>query len=501
MGDLLRQTKGPSESIPYYQRAISVIESSRAGLESEELRTSFFEGKGPVYTAMILAYIEGKNWEEGFNYNERARSRAFLDVLGSKVQLAGGSLLEEERSLQAQINSLRARMSAADEVDADEEAPQEEEDQQQLKEDLAAAQKVYNDYLAKVRKENKEQASLMNVEPLTLKEVQEQLDSGETLLEYSVARDQIVLWVVEKEQSTAVVLPVPRRELVARVTALRNRISQPDQQAETRKRSQNLYELLIRPALPHIHGKELVIVPHDVLHYLPFQMLLSPQGKYLIEEFPIRYLSSASLMQFTRGKRRASRETTLAMGNPSLGDPAYELRFAEREVRELAQIYSKSDVFLREQATKSKAVSLSPTHDILHFAVHAEFNEEDPMSSALLLAVEGKEDGKLKVSEIFSLNLKADAVVLSACETALGKISNGDEIIGLTRAFIYAGTPSVIATLWKVNDRASYELMSAFYSSLKTMKKSEALRQAQLKTMKEFPQPFYWAAYALTGEP
>jgi len=230
-------------------------------------------------------------------------------------------------------------------------------------------------------------------------------------------------------------------------------------------------------------------------------MLLSPQGKYLIEEFPIRYLSSASLMQFTRGKRRASRETTLAMGNPSLGDPAYELRFAEREVRELAQIYSKSDVFLREQATKSKAVSLSPTHDILHFAVHAEFNEEDPMSSALLLAVEGKEDGKLKVSEIFSLNLKADAVVLSACETALGKISNGDEIIGLTRAFIYAGTPSVIATLWKVNDRASYELMSAFYSSLKTMKKSEALRQAQLKTMKEFPQPFYWAAYALTGEP
>jgi len=186
MGDLLRQTKGPSESIPYYQRAISVIESSRAGLESEELRTSFFEGKGPVYTAMILAYIEGKNWEEGFNYNERARSRAFLDVLGSKVQLAGGSLLEEERSLQAQINSLRARMSAADEVDADEEAPQEEEDQQQLKEDLAAAQKVYNDYLAKVRKENKEQASLMNVEPLTLKEVQEQLDSGETLLEYYV---------------------------------------------------------------------------------------------------------------------------------------------------------------------------------------------------------------------------------------------------------------------------------------------------------------------------
>jgi CHAT domain-containing protein len=110
--------------------------------------------------------------------------------------------------------------------------------------------------------------------------------------------------------------------------------------------------------------------------------------------------------------------------------------------------------------------------------------------SALLLAGEGKEDGRLKVGEIFSLNLKADAVVLSACETALGKISNGDEIIGLTRAFIYAGTPSVIATLWKVNDRASYELMREFYSNLRSMKKSEALRQAQLKTMQEFPHPF-----------
>jgi CHAT domain-containing protein len=83
----------------------------------------------------------------------------------------------------------------------------------------------------------------------------------------------------------------------------------------------------------------------------------------------------------------------------------------------------------------------------------------------------------------------------------LGKLSNGDELVGLTRAFIYAGTPSVIATLWKVNDRASYELMREFYSNLKTMKKSEALRQAQLKTMKEFPEPFYWAAYGLSGEP
>ena len=244
-----------------------------------------------------------------------------------------------------------------------------------------------------------------------------------------------------------------------------------------------------------------MIIPNDVLHYLPYQALLSPQGKYLIQDYPIYYFSSASLMQFTKEKRRASRETVLAVGNPNLGDEAYNLRFAEREAKEISQVYSKSVVFLKEQATKSKAISLSPNNDILHFAVHAEFNEADPVSSALLLAREGKDDGRLKVGEIFSLNLKADLVVLSACETGLGKISNGDEIIGMTRAFIYAGTPSVITTLWQVNDRASYELMRDFYSNLKTMKKAEALRQAQLKTMKEFPEPLFWAAYGLTGEP
>jgi CHAT domain-containing protein len=244
-----------------------------------------------------------------------------------------------------------------------------------------------------------------------------------------------------------------------------------------------------------------LIIPHDVLHYLPYQALLSPRGRFLIQDYSVRFLSSASLVQFTREKRRSSRGKALAMGNPDLGDPAFNLRFAEREVKEIATILPGSTVLVRGEATESKAMSLSPNFDILHFAAHGELREDAPLESGLLLAKEGEHNGKLTVSEIFSLNLKADLVVLSACETGLGKISSGDEIIGLTRAFIYAGTPSVITTLWKVNDRASYELMREFYTNLKTMTKSEALRQAQLKTMKEFPQPFFWAAYGLTGEP
>lgn len=493
IADVFLRTQRPSEAIPYYKKAIDNIESTRSLLESEEFRTSFFEDKGQIYGGMILAQVAAGNVEEAFNYNERARSRAFLDILGNRVQLARGALLAEERSLQTQISAIQAKLAEEQENEAQRRA---------LRKELEAAQKSYADFLARVRQENKEQASLMTVEPLTLKQIQELLDPGVSLLEYFVVRGRAVLWVIERDRVNFVRLSLNRRDLVSKVTSLRESIYQVGEKEKFKQISQELYRVLIEPALPHVRGKELLIIPNDVLHYLPYQALLSPQGRYLVQDYPIYYLSSASLMQFTKEKKRASRETAMVMGNPSLGDQAYDLRFAEREAREIAKIYPKSVLYLRSDATKSKVLSLGSKYDILHFAVHGELREDDPLNSGLLLASdEGQADGRLKVGEIFSLNLKADAVVLSACETGLGKITSGDEIIGLTRAFIYAGTPSVITTLWKVNDRAAYEVMRQFYSNLKTQKKSEALRQAQLKTMEQFPEPFFWAAYGLTGEP
>ena len=504
IANLFLQTKKPSEAIAYYRKAIDSIESTRSLLESEEFRSSFFEDKRQIYAGIILAHLQTRNPAEAFNYNERARSRAFLDILGSKVQLAKGNLLEEERALQARISTLQARAARHGEEEEKEDSEEAEALQEsQLRQELEEAQKAYGEFLAKVRKENKEQASLMSVEPLTLKELQELLDPGVSVLEYFVVRQAVLLWVVEKERLRFVRIPIERTELVKKVSALRDTIYQVGEKEKFRSHAQELYKLLIEPALADIRGKELLIIPHDVLHYLPYQALVSDKGRYLIQDYPIYYLSSASLMQFTREKRRASKgqeERALVMGNPSLGDQAFNLRFAEREAKEIARVYPKSAVYLKTEATKPKAVSLSPDYDILHFAVHGEFDQDDPLSSGLLLAAGGKGEGKLKASEIFSLNLKADMVVLSACETGLGKITNGDEIIGLTRAFIYAGAPSVVTTLWKVNDRASYELVQEFYTNLKTKKKSEALRQAQLKIMKEFPHPFFWAAYELNGE-
>ncbi len=499
-GLALLESGKPLEAIGQFKRAIDSVESIRAALDSEQLRGSFVENKRRVYTGMVFAQLALGRVEEAFDYNERARSRAFLDILGNKVVLARDQKLRgEELALQARIAGLEAQSAP---VDDDEESDGAADGAEELAQDLSAAQQAYSALLAKVRKENKEQASLMSVEPLTLKQAQAVLEPETTLLEYFVSGEQLALWVIDRERADFVTIPVRRRDLILKVRALRQRISEPTRQgAGLKESSQELYRLLIEPARQKIRGKELLIVPHDVLHYVPFGALIAANGRYLIEDFPLEYLSSASLMQFTKEKKKTGRETVLALGNPDLGDESFNLRFAEREAKEIATVFPKSSVLLRGQATKARVVALGPANDILHFAVHAEFNQEDPTSSALLLVREGNEDGKLKVREIFALDLKADLVVLSACETGLGKISNGDEIVGLTRAFIYAGTPSVITTLWKVNDRASYELMKEFYLQLKTAKKSAALRQAQLKIMKEFPQPFFWAAFGLTGEP
>jgi CHAT domain-containing protein len=239
-----------------------------------------------------------------------------------------------------------------------------------------------------------------------------------------------------------------------------------------------------------------------VLHYIPFHALMLSPDRYLIQEAPISYLSSASLMQFTRQKTGTGTLAPLALGNPDLHDPSLDLRYAEREVHAVADLLPGALVFTRQHATKTKGRELAPQRTILHFATHAELDEEDPLGSALLLAPTASNDGRLDVQEIFGLELHASLVVLSACETSLGKRNPGDEIISLTRAFIYAGTPSVITTLWKVNDRASYELIQAFYRQLQNGRsKAEALRQAQLTTLQKYPHPYYWAAYQLTGEP
>jgi CHAT domain-containing protein len=477
IGDILRRIGKPAEAIPYYQRAIKQIESTRSLLESEEYRQSFFEGQLRPYASMMDALLLAGKSEEAFNYSERARARVFLDVLGSKVQLSRvkSELLEGERALQERIAAIKAKLSGEAEG---------ETNRAGLRKQLAEAESAYSAFLARVRKQDKEQASLMSVEPLTLKEAQEFLDPQTTLVEYFVSDRNAFVFVVEKERLHVVTVELPREKIASLVKDLRESVFTLGEKNKFDDASGLLHKQLVEPLLPHISGKELIIVPHDVLHYLPFHALVGPDGRYLIEKYPIYYLSSASLLQFVKEKRKAGGEKVLAFGNPDLGDPEKNLEFAELEAKEVKAAYPESSVYTGKEATEEKSKTLSPNHDILHFATHAKLNEDDPLSSAVLLAREDVEDGRLEVREIFGLDLKANLVVLSGCETGLGKLSTGDELVGLTRAFIYAGTPSVVASLWSVDDSSTARLMASFYRNLKTMSKVEALRQAQLELIR-----------------
>lgn len=481
------------EALTAFRRSVELVEDLRDQLQEAGLRTGFLEDKQGIYHGAARAALALGKSDEAFGFAERARARAFLDLLGNQAILSKGktrALVEEEVRLRAQLSEARALVQdAIDEGNA-----------AAVRQQVFAAERAYRAFLDRVRNENLEQASLMTVEPVTLQEVQGLLPEGTTLLEYLVTGEETLLWVIDRQRLEVVRLQVARRALVTQVRTLRQAIADQAPIAQIQGLAERLYERLFAGARPHVRGARLLIVPHDVLHYLPFWALRSPEGRWLVEDYTLSTLPSASVLKYLQGKGEGASERALALGNPDLG-PALALRYAEREARAVGERYPGTTVLVRRDATEARAKALSEKAGLLHFATHGELSEQDPLSSALLLVPDGTEDGRLEVRELFGLDLHARLVVLSACETGLGKLSRGDELVGLQRAFLYAGTPAVVTTLWKVDDRASFVLMREFYAHLQARGPAQALRQAQRAAMAEFPHPFAWAAVGLAGVP
>ena len=249
------------------------------------------------------------------------------------------------------------------------------------------------------------------------------------------------------------------------------------------------------------------MVPHGMLHYLPFQALRSPEGRYLIESYTVSYLPSASVLKYAREKNRGNHADLLAVANPVTD--LSPLPAAEVEAREVSALFARKEVLLGPSATKTTFKKDAPQYDLLLFSTHGEMIESDPVKSNLRFTPTQQDDGKLTVSEIFDMEVKANLVTLSACETGLargtkGDFPQGDDLVGLSRAFIHAGAPSVVASLWKVSDESTVAMMQSFYSNLQTMPKAEALQQAQLALAKSSAMtsshPYFWAPFILVGD-
>jgi len=263
---------------------------------------------------------------------------------------------------------------------------------------------------------------------------------------------------------------------------------------------ERLSKLLIAPALADLSGlRYLGIIPDGPLHFLSFAALSAPDGA-LIETYPLFYSPAASVLKFTFAKRNASKLTkVLAIGNPDLGNYNYQLPLAELEARSIRWDFPDLDVLVGPKATKEWIVDNIANYGVIHLATHGEFDDVNPLLSSLWLASQNPENRRLTVREVFGLNIRADLVTLSACQTGLGKLEAG-ELIGLNRAFIYAGTHALVSALWRVDDLATSVLMKHFYRNYVRMDKAASLRQAQLLVKKEFPHPAYWSGLALVGD-
>jgi len=335
-------------------------------------------------------------------------------------------------------------------------------------------------------------------ETVDLATLQRTLTADERVVQFHALPDQLRVWVIGPDSIEAKRIGIPRAELVELVEVFRNTVVRGRRAAITN--ADKLGEALIGP-LGLRPGQRLVFVPHGPLHYLPFQALRL-DGRYLIETHPIAVAPSMSIaVQLAQRTPRAA-ATLTAFGNPRIEDK-YDLPGSEAEVKQLAQLFPRNNVFMGAQATKTQFRQVASRSPIMHVAAHAEADEIDPLYSRILLANEGGRQNFLEAHEIIGLPMQGTALVtLSACESGLGRIAQGDEVLGFTRSFLSAGSSSLIVSLWPVSDDATAVLMGTLYAELaKGRDLQQAMQAGQLAVLKDpkMSHPFFWAPFNLIG--
>lgn len=495
-GFALIQSGKNEQAVDSYKKAVSVVDALRAAIKVEEFQNGFLTDKQDVYKELVLLLLNMEKVKESFQFAERAKSRSFIDLLGNqKISLKDdvSRSLYEALNLQKQtIRKIEESLTVARSSDGG-------EDGKQLAEELVKARNKYQDLLIDAKEQSPEISSFVTVDAISLGSLQELLEDSVALVEYMVTEKELVAWVVTKEKIEVARVPIEEKRLNDLVADYRERIQKL---APVEEQAKRLHSLLIKPVEPFIEEKSILgIIPHGHLHYISFSSLKDEQT-YLFERYPLFYSPSASVMQFTfKGVAKRSRDIkVLALGNPDLGDFNYDLPLAEMEANSIKWDFPKVDVFTRENATESWLQEHIHEYQVIHIASHGEFDPVNPLFSSLKLVRTATEDGNFEVNEVFGLEINADIVTLSACQTGLGDIVGGDELVGLNRAFIYAGTKSILSSLWRVSDISTAVLIKHFYRNYGKENKAVSLRKAQLLVKRLYPHPSYWAGFNLTGD-
>jgi tetratricopeptide (TPR) repeat protein len=503
LGHLRRLQDRNEEARVLLEAATEEIERFRGSIAHEAMRASFLQDKTTAYEDLMLLHLARED-EEGvrraFAVTERAKSRALVDLLTGVVDRVPAAsidpdLEEQLLDLQADLNATYNRLLGFTD----------EDEHEALLPDLQKRAVELERKISRLRLHAA--SSDPFTDPVSFADVQEQLPSEVTLLTYHVAGDEIMAFVSAGDDmrisrslgSVAVVAELLQQlsiqwdrfgvgpEFVRQHMALLER--------STRQVLTQLYTVLVAPLEPLLEevggaSEKLVIVPHGLMHQVPFHALFDGE-RYLLERFEISYAPSARIHSLCQQQDRRVSDRALVM---SVTEP--RIPSVTQEARAIARHLPGAVVLSDERATIDALRNASSGCYVLHLACHGLFRADNPMFSSLKL-----HDGWLTAADVMQFDLAGALVTLSACESGRNEVLAGDELIGLTRAFLGVGASTLVVSLWLVQDEETAALMEKYYERLHDgASPAEALRAAQLAIKDEHPHPYYWAPFVLVGK-
>jgi CHAT domain-containing protein len=536
-----------------FDEAAAVIEKLRHQVVGDEQGLQrYFQNKLDAYHGMVSLLAERGDAAGALAYAERAKARVLLDTLQSGRVSVSKAMSPAEQEQERRLGNLLFSLNAQLQRERVRRAPDAAR-LASLAADLQKARFDYEDFQTRLYASHPElKVQRGEAQPVSAAEAGALLPDARTaFVEFAVADDRTHLFVITKGAAGSgaeiKIFPVAagQKALTARVLEFRKLLA--DRDVRYGRAARGLYDLLLAPAAALLKGKTaLVIVPDGPLWELPFQALMTAESRFLLEESALAYAPSLTVLRETIRLRRKSAApraaTLLALGNPAFGaqpsaptaagKPALlaggpePLPEAEKQVVRLKGLYGegRSRVLTGAEATEERFKAEAASHGVLHLATHGILDDQNPMYSHLLLAqpapdaqagqaraaAEAKEDGLLEAWEILKMDLRADLAVLSACETARGRVSAGEGMIGLTWALFVAGVPTTVVSQWKVRSDSTANLMVEFHRELSApaaggrVSKAEALRRAALKLLKEkgsqYRHPFWWAGFIVVGD-
>jgi CHAT domain-containing protein/tetratricopeptide (TPR) repeat protein len=543
-GLLNREQGNVAEAANSMKEAVEVLDRVRAEVFLPEQKWMFLEDRLDVYEDLVRLLINSQNIAEAFDYAQKSKARAFLDLLSEAhidpQQNLSNENYEEKKGLQAEMMNLNQSIK--------EEYENEKLDQSaigKLQKERNRLDDQYLNLMVKIRQENPRYAALQYPEPLKLADAQKFIDKESVLMEYFVGKKGSFCFVITADDSKAFSLP-NEKNLNEQIKVITEAIQKPDSVWETTSgmyrqyatTARLLYKKLLEPAGISLQKKRIIIAPDGMLGYLPFESLLASGSdfkqidfsrlSYVGLKYEIQYVPSISVLAAIEHNRTANiedrRKALIAFADPlsqpglsknisgfdrSIRDgstPLEQLPYAKAEVEEISKLYPKASttLLIGKDATEENAKQLDlQDYRVLHFASHGLIDEDHPQFSSLILNAGGDEDGYLTMREVFDLKLNADLVVLSACKSGLGQRIRGEGVTGLSRSFFGAGASSVLVSLWNVSDRSTADFMTSFYGEMQTGKLNEAaaLKAARRKMIlsKKYSHPYYWSPFILIG--